>query len=162
LPIRENLDCFGLFSVYQHNLADLYSVKIALRHGVPLAKVPGLELIGHDTNIVMASRKLAMATLVYSTIANLVITSQTSQPTDSETEYSGALYTTTEADEFYRSGNTNPCQIAWNITSSAANGPWGSYVCIDGAGAMINRALTGGVSKSSGSNIIVEFNGSVV
>lgn len=112
------------------------------------------------TNILMATQKALMAAAVYPNIDRLVITTQTSTPQDNETSYSGTIYTTTASDEFSRSGGGNPYTVAWNITSNTANGSWGSFVLIDSAGNMINRALAG-VSKSSGQGKIIQFTGRV-
>lgn len=112
-------------------------------------------------NIIMATQKLRMANAVYPNIDRLVITSQTSSPSDTETSYSGEIYTSVASDEFYRSGNANPYQVGFNILNDAANGNWGSFILITSTGEMINRALSG-VTKSAGTSKLVMFTGSVL
>lgn len=162
MPLVESAQWIGLFGTYLNPGYSRDEVNAALDKGLVLADLPGVVQIETQKNILMASQKLAMAGQVYPKIERLVITSQTTSPSDTETAYSGTIYTSVDADEYYRTGNTNPYQVVWNIASAAANGAWGSYICIDALGQMINRALTGGVTKSPGSNIIVEFTGSVI
>lgn len=125
-----------------------------------LDQLSGLVNYQHVNNILMASQKLLMANAVYPRIDRLVISPDTSNPVDTESSYS-AIYTTSLAEEFARSGNSNPYQVAWNITNPAANGTWGSFILIDANGAMINRALAG-VTKTAGTAKLVQFTGSVV
>lgn len=111
-------------------------------------------------NLLMASQKLIMANSVYPKIDALVITSQTGTPVDTESSYSGVMYTTNLAEEFTRSGNTNPYIVGWNVINDAANGVWGSFILVTSTGAMINRALAG-ITKVTGTAKLVLFTGTV-
>lgn len=139
--------------------ADERMIRRLLRDGVPLSEL-GLPNTQEIRNIIMDAYKLAAVTAVYGQIDRLAITSQTSTPSSSETSYSGALYTTAVADEYYRSGLTNPYRVGWQIRDASANGTWGSMILITSTGSMINRALAG-VTKTAGVVKIVDFQGSV-
>lgn len=101
--------------------ADERMIRRLLRDGVPLSDL-GLPNTQEIRNIIMDAYKLAAVTAVYGQIDRLAITSQTSTPSSSETSYSGTLYTTAVADEYYRSGLTNPYRVGWQIRDASANG----------------------------------------
>jgi hypothetical protein len=157
--MRERAKHIGIFRMWDvPGEVDSRALWYSYHHNIDLAEVLGDPTIRQ--NLLMANQKLAMAAAVYPNIDRLVITSQITAPNDSETSYSGALYTTTSVDEFFRSGISNPYRISWKITSSTANGPWGSLILIDASGNMINRALAG-TSKLAGVTKIVDFTGRV-
>lgn len=151
----------GVFTVFDHPGYSTEWLKHWTEMGNPIEKINGLKICKVATNLIMASQKLLMAQAVYPNIDRLVITNQTTTPADTETSYSGTIYTTVAGDEFFRSDETNPYQVAWSITTDSANGNWGSFVLITSTGAMINRALAG-VTKLSGTGKIVQFTGSVI
>jgi len=149
-----NIKPVGLFSVWTHTMTpdEAREWYLTKRLGVP----------HHEArNTLMATFKERMSQAVYPLIERLVITNQTSTPVDNETSFDGVIYQTSTADEFSRSGPTNPFVVAWNIPPTVANGAWGSFVTIDAAGNLINRALAGYV-KRSGESVIVEFTGRIV
>ena len=150
----------GIFTVYDNPWYKTEELELWVRHGKRFEDLPGISILEQMSNILMASQKLAMANAVFPNIDKLVITNQTSTPVDSETSYSGTIYTSVPSDEFYRSANANPYRMGWNITASGANGTWGSFVLITPNGTMINRALAG-VTKDAGTAKIVDFQGSV-
>lgn len=158
--MNESLRHKGVFHCWDnpgYNNADLREM-FAEKGILTLAKeLPGYQRVN---NILMASQKLLMANSVYPNIDKLVITNQTSVPSDNESSYSGTIYTTVASEEFTRSGNVNPYTVGWNILTDAANGSWGSFILITQAGAMINRALAG-VTKNAGTAKLVIFTGSV-
>jgi hypothetical protein len=121
----------------------------------------GFEALTFGNNTLMQRFKKEMAEAVFTKIDRLVITSQNTPAQDNEDTYTGALYTTSTADEFSRSVDGNPYSVAWNIPAGSATGAWGSYVLITSGGLMINRALAG-ISKGANASVIVEFTGSVV
>lgn len=149
----------GHFIVAEHNIQDESRLKNWLKQGVPLRRIPGIRSVRIVKNTLMATRKLAMVNAVYPLIDRLVITANTAIPVDTESAYT-SFYTTGALEEFYRAPG-NPYQIAWNISNAAANGNWGSFVLIDAAGAMINRALAG-ITKASGTTKLILFEGSVI
>lgn len=159
--MREHAKHIGVFNVWDNPGYDSDEIKtIIQKYGLDgLSRKMKAYLPIH--NLLMASAKLDMANLVYPSIDKLVITSQTTTPVDSETSYSGTIYTTVAADEYYRSGNGNPYQVGWNIQSNSANGNWGSFVLITSTGTMINRAIAN-VTKTSGTAKLVLFTGTVV
>ena len=148
---------FAAFDNYEYSTEEIREI---LRRGIPLWTLKGLVNAQVKKNVLMASQKLAMATAVYSTIDRLVITNQTSIPSDAETSYTGAIYTSLPGDETSRSEANNPYTVSWNIVSDTANGSWGSFVLINSTGAMINRALAG-ITKISGTAKLIMFTGSV-
>lgn len=150
----------GVFSVYTNPGYSTEELNELTRAGIPFTQIDGLELIETRPNLLMAAQKLAMANQVFPAIDKLVITSQSTPPVDTETSYSGTIYTTVAADEFGRSGNGNPYTVSWNLGPSTANGTWGSFILINSDGAMINRALAN-IVKATGSRKIVHFEGSV-
>ena len=155
----ENCRHIGLFEVYDHNqLSNEQLLDIMMGPGFANSK--HLKNRRLCRNILMASQKLSMANAVYPTIDRLAITNQTGLPADTETSYSGTIYTTNASEEFTRSGNVNPYTVGWNILTDSANGTWGSFVLITQSGAMINRALAG-ITKFSGTAKLVMFTGSV-
>jgi hypothetical protein len=158
--MNETAQFIGTFDCWDNPGYDADYLRRWMEAGKPLGELPGISGNGPVFNLLMASQKLLMANAVYPGIDRLVISGDTSLPIDSETSYTAA-YTTGEAEEFYRSGNGNPYQVAWNITSSSANGTWGSFILVDAGGAMINRALAG-VTKTAGTAKLVQFTGSVV
>lgn len=152
----------GVFSVYEvDDECNLEELKSWMQSGHSIESFPGTQFIRSDRNILMSSLKLAALNTIYGSADHLVITNQTSTPVESETSYSGTIYSTVENDEFFRSLSTNPIRIAWIIGPSSGIGTWGSYILVDSANTMINRALTGGVTKSNGQTLIVEFQGSL-
>lgn len=120
-------------------------------------RLPNLQRI---ENVVMDSYRLKAVEAVYHQIDRLVITTQTTQPSSAETEYTGTKYTTVATDIYYRSGISNPYRIGFQVRDPAANGSWGSFVLIDSNGVMINRALAN-TSKTAGAAKIVDFQGTV-
>ena len=159
--MNETIKHTGIFHVYDHPGYDTEVLRDWLNQGLSPLLLPGVDNYQRRPNIIMAAQKLLMANAVYPTITSLAITSQTSTPTDSETEYTGLIYQAGVSQEFTRSGNTNPYTVGWNILSDDANGTWGSFILLNETGAMINRALAG-VSKSSGTAKLVIFTGSVI
>lgn len=161
LDLTENIRWEGIFLVYENPCYTTEELKEWRASGREVSELPFIKPIGRRKNLLMASQKLLMAQAVFPNIDSLVITSQTSSPADTETTYSGTIYTASSTEEYYRSTSSNPAQIGWNITSESANGTWGSFILITSTGAMINRALAGSVTKSSGSNLVVDFTGTV-
>ena len=159
--MNENAQYVGIFSVFTNKHYTTEALRQWCESGRRIEDLVGVELVDISRNILMADRKQAMANAVYPNIDRLVITSQTSTPEDTETGYSGTMYTTVTADEFSRSASGNPYTVQWNITTDTANGNWGSFILIDSGGSMINRALAG-VTKASGTSKIVQFTGSVI
>ena len=160
--MNSQVDYKGVFDVYE-NTMNLSSDELRqyMAEGVDIVKIPGTCLVGPKPNVLMQAQKIKMAQAVYPAIDRLIITNQTSTPSDTETGYTGAIYTSVETDEFYRSGpSQNPYQIAWNINADSANGAWGSFVLVDAFGSMINRALAG-ITKNSSTSILVQFSGLV-
>lgn len=157
----EKINWQGIFTVYLNPGYTTQELRQWRESGYETVDLPGIEALGQRKNILMSAQKLLMAQAVFPNIDQLVITSQSSTPADTETTYSGTIYTTVDADEYYRSTGGNPAQIGWNITSESANGTWGSFILITSTGSMINRALAGSVTKNSGSNLVVDFTGTV-
>lgn len=157
----EQVRFVGRFDVWDH---PGYSTEFLRRYMEEnlegLFTLPGMKASKPVFNVVMAAQKQIAGEYVYSTIDHLVITDQTDTPADNETDWTGTIYTTSTAEEYYRSAGGNPYQVGWNITSSSANGTWGSFVCVTSTGAVINRSLAG-TSKASGEGKIVMFSGSV-
>lgn len=140
---------------------DMNIVKMCMEAGYNLEDLPyRLPNLQKVYNVVMDTYRLEAVEAVYHQIDKLVITTQTSQPSSSETSYSGTKYTTIATDIYYRSGITNPYRIGFQIRDAAANGSWGSFVLIDQNGVMINRALAN-TSKAAGAAKIVDFQGTV-
>lgn len=159
--LTERAEYVGIFEIYDNPGYETDYLRCWCRDGNDILDLPGVSLERTDKNIIMAAQKLLMANAVYPRIDRLVITSQTATPVDSETSYSGTIYTSVLADEFSRSNEGNPYQVQWNITSDSANGTWSSLILITAGGEMINRALTS-MTKISGTTKIVQFTGSVV
>lgn len=158
--MNENATHTGVFHVFDnpgYSTDELRALFAELGLDGFMRHLPGYE---RRQNLLMSAQKLAMANAVYPTIDSLVLTSQTSIPVDSETSYSGTIYTANISQEFTRSGNVNPYILGWNITSESANGPWGSFITLNSNGVMINRALAG-VTKKSGATKLVMFTGTV-
>jgi hypothetical protein len=147
----------GVFRVYDTVDRTITYLRMLMSEGYkPLSLA---TLAAECPNLLMASQKLLMANAVYPRIDRLIITNQTGTPVDTETTYNGVIYTATSNVEFFRAPG-NPYRVAWAIPANVANGNWGSFVLVDEAGAMINRALAG-ITKAAGTAKIVEFEGRV-
>lgn len=120
--------------------------------------IPGVKPDEEMTNTVMQAFKLDMINASFGLADRLIITNQTTTPQDNETSYPGVFYTSTVGDLIYKSNNTNPFRMGFNIRSSAANGTWGSFILVTADGRMINRALAN-TSKKSGVAKIIDFEG---
>jgi hypothetical protein len=157
--MREHASHTGTFRIYDNPGYSLKQLRQWLSEGRPLDALIGFRSPIVKKNLLMASQKLAMANAVYPAIDRLIITSQTAPPVDSETSYTGVIYEAGASEEAQRTPG-NPYQVMWSIVSSDANGNWGSFVLVDAAGNMINRALAG-VTKQANTGKIVTFTGSV-
>ncbi len=155
--MKESLSWTGIFDCWDHHLTDSQVRDLMTRQG--WEKSRWLENHQPRKNLLMAVHKLAMANLIFPTIDHLVITADQTSPRDTETTYT-AFYETSDSEETFRTGNTNPYQIAWNVSSASANGTWGSFILVDEYGAMINRALAL-VTKSANTRKLVQFTGRV-
>ncbi len=159
--MNEILQHVGMFEIWDGVPGwDTARIRAWLARGNPFERIPGISQPQVAKNLLMASQKLAMANAVYPTIDHLVITSQTTLPSDSETSYSGVIYEADASLEITRSEDGNPYKVGWNIQDDLANGIWGSFILVKADGSMINRALAG-ITKISGQSKWVVFTGLV-